>query len=41
LLWNELTVEEHLLFFARIKGIHPEDLENMVTIALKEVHLLP
>ena len=24
LLWSDLTVEEHLLFFARLKGIEPE-----------------
>jgi len=41
LLWNELTVEEHLIFFARIKGIPPQELEAKVTNALKEVHLLP
>jgi ABC-type multidrug transport system ATPase subunit len=36
-----MTVEEHLLLFARLKGIPPEDEYNMVTKALKEVYLLP
>ena len=35
-----MTVEEHLLLFARIKGIPPQDEAKMVTQALKEVHLL-
>ena len=39
-LWEILTVEEHLLFYARIKGVQPEDEESMVTKALKDVQLL-
>ena len=38
-LWEKLTVEEHLLFYARIKGIPPEQEDLAVTKALKEVHL--
>ena len=38
-MWDTLTVEEHLLFYARIKGIKPEDEQRMVTKALKEVCL--
>jgi len=29
-LWEIMTVEEHLLFYARIKGIEPEDESKMV-----------
>lgn len=39
ILWGSLTVEEHLLFYARIKGISPEKEQANVTKALKEVHL--
>lgn len=35
-----MTVEEHLLFYARIKGIRPEDEQANVKRALKEVQLL-
>lgn len=30
ILWDSLTVEEHLLFYARIKGICPEDEDRLV-----------
>lgn len=40
ILWDNLTVNEHLLFYARIKGIEPENEEVRVTKALKEVQLL-
>jgi len=36
-LWDILTVDEHLLFYARIKGISPQDEEALVTKALKDV----
>jgi ABC-type multidrug transport system ATPase subunit len=36
-LWGELTCEEHLLFYARLKGVPPEEELSMVTKALKEV----
>jgi ABC-type multidrug transport system ATPase subunit len=39
LLWSELTVEEHLLFYARLKGIKEKDEVQMVKKALEEVHL--
>ena len=39
ILWGNLTVEEHLLFYARIKGISPDMEKQNVTKALKEVHL--
>ena len=39
-LWDNLTVEEHLLFYARIKGVKPEDEAKMVNKALKEVQLM-
>jgi len=38
-LWENLTVEEHLRFYARIKGIPPEEEDAMIIKALKEVQL--
>jgi len=38
-LWDILTVEEHLLFYARIKGVKPENEAKMVTKAMKDVQL--
>ena len=39
LLWPDLTVEEHLLFYARLKGIAPNDEKVKVRSAMKEVYL--
>jgi len=39
-LWDILTVEEHLLFYARIKGIPPDKEQEMVNKVLKDVHLV-
>ena len=39
ILWPDLTVEEHLLFYARIKGIPPEEEKMMVKKAMDEVYL--
>lgn len=39
MLWSDLTVEEHLLFFARLKGIEPEVEYERVTLAMSEVLL--
>jgi ABC-type multidrug transport system ATPase subunit len=36
-LWDELTVEEHLLFYARLKGVRPEDEQSRANKAMKEV----
>jgi ABC-type multidrug transport system ATPase subunit len=38
-LWDELTVEEHLLFYARVKGVAPKDESFQVTKCLTEVQL--
>lgn len=38
-LWNDLTVEEHLLFYARLKGIDYDEEEARVTASLREVQL--
>ena len=40
ILWDDLSVEEHLLFYARVKGISEEEEDEKVTQALKEVQLL-
>lgn len=37
--WSDLTVAEHLLFFARLKGIEPEFEEEKVDTAISEVLL--
>lgn len=39
LLWPDLTVEEHLQFYARIKGIQPAEESQKVQMALEEVAL--
>mmetsp|Transcript_12717 Transcript_12717/g.12847 ORF Transcript_12717/g.12847 Transcript_12717/m.12847 type:complete len:450 (+) Transcript_12717:1285-2634(+) len=39
ILWPELTVYEHLLFYARLKGIPPSDEHNRVQLAMKDVYL--
>jgi ABC-type multidrug transport system ATPase subunit len=39
ILWSDLTVEEHLLFFARLKGIDPEQEQARVETAIEEVLL--
>jgi ABC-type multidrug transport system ATPase subunit len=39
LLWGDLSVEEHLLFFARLKGVEPESEQERVNIAISEVML--
>ena len=39
ILWPELTIEEHLYFFARLKGIPPEQEDQAVVSAIKEVGL--
>jgi ABC-type multidrug transport system ATPase subunit len=38
-LWDDLTVKEHLLFYSRLKGIPPHLEEDMVTQAIKDVRL--
>lgn len=39
ILWPELTVHEHLLFYARLKGISPDDEKLSVEKAMDEVFL--
>ena len=39
ILWPELTVYEHLLFYARLKGIPPSEEELRVASALQDVYL--
>lgn len=39
ILWDDLSVAEHLLFYARLKGVPPEEEEKMVNKAIKEVQL--
>jgi ABC-type multidrug transport system ATPase subunit len=36
-----MTVKEHLIFYARIKGIPPQQEEAMVTQAIEDVKLTP
>ena len=38
-LWQDLTVEEHLLFYARLKGIPAKEEKAAVMQAMKEMHL--
>lgn len=39
ILWPELTVHEHLLFYARLKGIPPNEEKDLVNKAMSEVYL--
>ena len=41
ILWDELTVGEHLYFYARLKGISAADENSAVSDALKNVSLTP
>ena len=38
-MWEQLTVEEHLFFYARLKGINPDKEIEMVNKAINEVLL--
>lgn len=40
ILWRELTVEEHLLFYMRLKGLPEEQLAAALREGLEEVDLL-
>ncbi len=37
ILWDDLSVAEHLLFYARLKGVSPEKEEAMINKAIAEV----
>ena len=39
ILWDELTVEEHLYFYARLRGISAKLEENKVKETLEEIAL--
>lgn len=39
IVWNDLTVEEHVYFYARLKGISPEQEDEQVNKAIEEVLL--
>lgn len=39
LLWPQLTVSEHLYFYARLKGIPNDEIDNKVMKAIEEVKL--
>ncbi|CAG8568180.1 5409_t:CDS:10 [Diversispora eburnea] len=41
ILWDDLTVVEHLLFYARLKGIPASDEKLAVQVALQQVRLEP
>ena len=38
--WPQLTIKEHLEFYARIKGVNQNQMENVLTKLLEEVDLL-
>ncbi len=39
ILWDELTAKEHLIMFARLKGIEKSEIKSLVSEILKEVNL--
>lgn len=41
LLWPQLTVEEHLRFYARLKGTPSDKLQSKIDEAIGEVNLTP
>lgn len=41
ILWPDLTCEEHLLFYARLKGVNPRDEKEVVKQCLEQVELAP
>jgi ABC-type branched-subunit amino acid transport system ATPase component len=41
ILWPDLTCEEHLLFYARLKGVEIRDEKEVVAQCLEQVELLP
>jgi ABC-type multidrug transport system ATPase subunit len=41
ILWPDLTCEEHLLFYARLKGVDPKQEKEVVGQCLEQVELLP
>lgn len=41
ILWPDLTCEEHLLFYARLKGVDKKDEREVVRQCLEQVELIP
>jgi len=41
ILWPDLTCEEHLLFYARLKGVEPSKEKEVVRQSLEQVELTP
>lgn len=39
LLWPQLSVEEHLYFYARLKGIPSSEIKRIVNSSLQDVKL--
>lgn len=39
ILFNNLTVKEHLLFYGELKGVPKEELESVVTVSIAEIQL--
>lgn len=39
ILWEDLTCEEHILFYSRLRGVPPEREDEVVTKALEDVNL--